>query len=324
MKVYPIKFEPILKEKVWGGNKLKNQFNKKTTKDNIGESWEVSAVPENISKISNGLYKGESLKTIQNTYKADFLGTKNYKIFGDDFPLLIKFIDAESNLSIQVHPDDQMAKKNHNSFGKTEMWYVMEHEDDAELIAGLSHEGQDLAVAFSKINNDNYKDLLQVEKVKKGDSFFIPSGQVHAIGAGIMVAEIQQTSDVTYRIFDWERKDHFGNTRELHTQQALEATHTTPLKLKKEYDVKNNKTSNVVTCQYFTTNVFQLNKQYSKDYRSLDSFVILICVEGNGSVCVNNTKEHVKQGQSIVLPAVTNEVQFIGESAKFLEVYIAA
>ena len=324
MKVYPLKFDPILKEKVWGGNKLKTQFNKKTQKSNIGESWEVSAVPNNVSTISNGIYKGESLKNIQTKYKELFLGRKNYQVFGDEFPLLIKFIDAASNLSIQVHPDDAMAKRNHNSFGKTEMWYVMEHEENAELIAGLQEGVEDLGLAYATLNNENYKELLHVDTVKKGDSYFIPSGQVHAIGAGIMVAEIQQTSDVTYRIFDWERKDSSGNLRELHTEHAIAATDTSPKELKKRYNVKSNETSSLVDCQYFTTNLFQVENRYVKEYQDLDSFVILICVEGAASVCVNSTKEHLRQGTSIVLPAITEEVKIMGESAKFLEVYIAA
>ena len=219
---YPLKFKPILKEKIWGGEKLKDLLNKESDKNNIGESWEISTVENDISTIVNGKWKGKSLKELIEMFGDHLLGNKVYQEFGNQFPLLIKYIDAKEALSIQLHPNDELAKSRHNSFGKTEMWYVMQADQEANLQVGF----KDLVNKETYINNVKNKTLVEIlnfDEVEKGDVYFIPTGRVHAIGAGVLLAEIQQTSDITYRIYDWERKDSNGNYRDLHTDEALEA-----------------------------------------------------------------------------------------------------
>ncbi|MBN4082894.1 class I mannose-6-phosphate isomerase, partial [bacterium AH-315-A23] len=219
---YPIKFEPILKDKIWGGEKLKTLFNKKSTRKDIGESWEVSDVNGNVSVVTNGDLKGKTLQEILRLYKDQLVGENVYKNFGDNFPLLIKFIDAKEALSIQVHPNDDLAKERHNSFGKTEMWYVMQAEDEGDLIVGFNKDSSKEEYV-EHLENKKLLEILNQEKVKKGDVYFIPTGRIHAIGAGVLLAEIQQTSDITYRVYDWDRLDDEGNSRELHTELALDA-----------------------------------------------------------------------------------------------------
>ena len=219
---YPIKFEPILKDKIWGGEKLKTVFNKKSTRNDIGESWELSDVDGNVSIVNNGVLKGTSLKTVLNTYKANLVGENVYNKFGNNFPLLIKFIDAKEALSIQVHPNDTLAKERHNSFGKTEMWYVMQAEAEGNLIVGFN-KNTSKEEYIKHLEEKKLLEILNQEKVQQGDVYFIPTGRIHAIGAGVLLAEIQQTSDITYRVYDWGRLDDKGNSRELHTELALDA-----------------------------------------------------------------------------------------------------
>lgn len=321
MRAYPIKFNPILKEKIWGGEKLKTVLNKQTEFTSIGESWEISDVDENVSVVTNGLYKGYSLKQLINNWGAEFLGTKNTERFGNKFPLLIKYIDAAQDLSIQVHPDDAMAINKHNSFGKTEMWYIMHKEKDAEIIVGLNAEEK--TTMLDKINANNVNEIFNREKVNVGDSYFIPAGQVHAIGAGVMVAEIQQTSDITYRIYDWDRKDKQGNARQLHTKQALEASKHFSKIYKKEVNTINGEKQNLANCQYFTTNLININANFIKDYSNLDSFVIFMCVEGSICINVNGWMEKMNKGETLLIPANTDNVTFSGSNAKLLEVYVA-
>jgi len=227
MKVYPIKFNPILKEKIWGGHKLGSMLSKDTDKQNIGESWEISDVNGNVSQVNNGIYKGTNLKELLKRYESQFLGANNFEHFGYNFPLLIKFLDAKTDLSVQVHPDDEMAKKYHNSFGKTEMWYIMDSDEDANIVIGLKDETTNPEI-LNHITSENVEDIFNREKVIKGDSFFIPAGKIHAIGSGVLAAEIQQTSDITYRVYDWDRIDDNGEKRELHTQLAEKATKQFP------------------------------------------------------------------------------------------------
>ena len=245
MNVYPIKFNPILKEKIWGGNKLKNILGKQTESSNVGESWEISDVKGNISIVSNGQYKGRNLKELINQYKADFLGYSNFENFGTNFPLLIKFLDAKTDLSVQVHPDNDMAKQHHNSFGKTEMWYIMDSDDNADIVLGLKDKNIHPEI-LQNINSDNVEAVFNRESVKKGDSFFIPAGKIHAIGAGVLAAEIQQTSDITYRVYDWDRTDDKGKKRELHTHLAQKATKHFDSNGKAEYNIRENESANLV------------------------------------------------------------------------------
>jgi len=233
MELYPIRFSPIYKEKIWGGSRLKTILNKKITSDKIGESWEISAVQDNISLVENGFLEGNTLEEIISIYMGELVGEKIYEKFGIEFPLLFKFIDANDKLSIQVHPDNDLAKQRHQAYGKTEMWYVINAENDAEIIVGFNKEIDKYQYTKAVKENTLIK-LLNKEKVKKSDAFYIPSGRVHAIGKGVLLAEIQQTSDITYRIYDWDRKDANGQERELHTEWALDAI---DYKFYKEYKI---------------------------------------------------------------------------------------
>ena len=321
MHSYPIKFAPILKEKIWGGEKLSEILNKKTDLKNVGESWEISGVQDHISTVANGLYKGKSLNDLIKLHKSKFLGQQNIDVFGENFPLLIKFLDAKTNLSVQVHPDDEMAKAKHNSFGKTEMWYIMNSDEDAEIVLGLKDNDIDKNV-LSEINASNVDAIFNTEKVKQGDSYFIPAGKIHAIGAGVLAAEIQQTSDITYRVYDWDRTDDTGKQRELHTESAITATKSFPSNGKSNYQLETEKTSNLVDCDFFTTNIFEVKANQKRDYNHLDSFVIFICVEGTAEVTVNNLTEIVTMGETILVPANTDIVEFKSEGSKLLEVFI--
>ncbi|WP_204344114.1 type I phosphomannose isomerase catalytic subunit [Psychroserpens algicola] len=321
MKVYPIKFNPILKEKIWGGHKLSSLLSKDTDKDNIGESWEISDVNDNVSIVENGIYSGLSLKELMLNHESQFLGTHNFKQFGHNFPLLIKFLDAKTDLSVQVHPDDTMAKKYHNSFGKTEMWYIMDSDDDANIILGLKDDITNPKV-LNHITSENVNTVFNREAVVKGESFFIPAGKIHAIGAGVLAAEIQQTSDITYRVYDWDRTDDNGDKRELHTQLAEQATKQFSFNSKAQYQLKSNDSANLVDCDFFTTNIIKVKNRFVKNYQLLDSFIISMCVEGQVDITAGEVKETLKMGDTILLPAVTDTVTFEASNAKLLEVYI--
>ena len=321
MNVYPIKFNPILKEKIWGGNKLNNILGKQTEGTNIGESWEISDVEGNISIVSNGQYKGLNLKELINQYKADFLGCSNFENFGTNFPLLIKFLDAKTDLSVQVHPDNKMAKQQHNSFGKTEMWYIMDSDENAEIVLGLKNKNINPDV-LQNINSCNVEEVFNREPVKKGDSFFIPAGKIHAIGAGVLAAEIQQTSDVTYRVYDWDRIDDKGQKRELHTQLAQKATKHFDSNGKAEYHIRDNESANLVNCEYFKTDILNVSKRLIKDYSSLDSFIIFMCVDGELDITAGCQTETIKMGETILIPAQAEEVTFNSYYAKLLEVSV--
>ncbi|WP_010136879.1 type I phosphomannose isomerase catalytic subunit [Ochrovirga pacifica] len=319
---YPIKFAPILKDKIWGGTKLKNLFNKQAESETTGESWEISNVPGDISIVANGTMAGKSLTEIIKEHKGDLVGEKIYQEFGEKFPLLIKFIDAKENLSIQLHPNDQLAKERHNSFGKTEMWYVMDADADSKLNVGFTKD-LDKESYLEALNSGKILDILNFEEVSKGDSFFIKEGLVHAIGAGCLIAEIQQTSDITYRIYDWDRVDSEGNSRELHTELALDAIDYKFNKdFKCKYDKITNKSSNIASCQYFTTNYVKVEGQVNKEYKEIDSFVIYMCVEGEAEVSTGQISENIKKGETILIPANQKQVAIKAKEAELLEVYI--
>ncbi len=316
---YPLRFESILKERIWGGKKLVTQLSKNSDKDSIGESWELSDVEGDISVVSNGALAGKDLKELVSEFKEKLLGKKVYEQFGEKFPLLIKFIDAKEPLSIQLHPNDELAKQRHNSFGKTEMWYIMDAKKDAELIVGFqkdSNKEEYLKHLYEK----SLLEILNVEKVQKGDVYFIPAGRVHAIGAGVVLAEIQQTSDITYRIYDWDRKDAQGNSRELHTELALDAIdYTARETYSTNYTDTINKQSKIIDCQYFTTNSFSVKGNLRVDHKDKDSFIIYICVEG--TIAINGIT--LQQGQTMLIPAILKELTLkSNNTAKLLEVYI--
>lgn len=325
-KLYPLKFRPILKSMIWGGNDIAPFKQIETCQDNIGESWEISSVEGNISEVADGPLAGMPLNELLSRYKGKLIGNHNYERFGTTFPLLIKFIDAHSDLSIQVHPNDELAKKRHNSFGKTEMWYVIKASDDAKLYSGFKK--QINPEEYVKTVADNtFTDTLQRYQVKSGDVFFLPAGRVHAIGAGCFVAEIQQTSNITYRIYDYNRKDANGNYRELHTELAKDAIdYRLQESYKTEYAPTPNHPVHLVSCPYFTTNLMELNKPINRDYSLLDSFVVYICM--SGSALVHDDAGNVvslKQGESLLLPAIIGATHIIPnaeQTTKILETYV--
>lgn len=321
MKLYPLKFQPLYKYRIWGGNKLRTVLNKKYNGENIGESWEISDVEGDETRISNGVYKGFTVEQLIIKYKGDFTGHNVYTQFGTKFPLLIKFIDANAPLSIQVHPSDEVSKKRHNSFGKNEMWYVMEAKKDAELVVGFN-QSVDKDTYKKHLTDSSVLKLLNIEKVRKGDTFYIPIGRVHAIGAGVLLAEIQQTSDITYRIYDYDRVDaKTGTTRELHNDLALDVIDFNVYdSYKTKYEVKENKSTKLVHSTYFTTNIFSVNGSLDKDYTDLDSFVIYICVEGSMKIIFNSKRYNLKKGETILLPACIDKVGIKSNAAKVIEV----
>jgi mannose-6-phosphate isomerase len=322
---YPIKFDPILKEKIWGGDKLMSLLHKKSDKNNIGESWEISDVKRDTSIVFNGKLQGRNLKQLISEFKGDLVGDKVYKQFGDKFPLLIKFIDAKTPLSIQLHPDDELAKKRHNSFGKTEMWYVLQADEKANLIVGFK-EDVSSEKYLEHIENKNLVDILNFDEVQNGDVYFIPTGRIHAIGAGVMLAEIQQTSDITYRVYDWDRVDTDGNSRELHTNEAIDAIDfVSQNDYKTKYSKNSNTTNTVVDCQYFTTNILPINGSINIDHSDKDSFVIYMCVKGSVEFIYGTEKSSVKinYGETLLIPSVLKEFTIISETtSELLEVYI--
>jgi mannose-6-phosphate isomerase len=323
--LYPLKFTPIYKDKIWGGNKINSVLNKDFGNlPNCGESWEISGVEGNISVVSNGFLAGNALEELIEVYMSDLVGEKVFEKFGIEFPLLIKFIDANDDLSIQVHPGDEMAAERHNSYGKTEMWYVLQADPGSKLQSGFNQAVDEDKYLF-KLEHNELTDILNFEEVKSGDVFFIPAGRVHAIGKGILLAEIQQTSDVTYRIYDYDRRDNMGNPRELHTELALGAIdYTLSPEYKTNYQAKLNSSVELASCKYFTTNVLELNKPIEKDYNNVDSFVIYICVDGDLLIETESGSESLKKGETILIPATIENVQLKPQSTsvKLLEVYI--
>lgn len=317
---YPIQFEPILKERIWGGTKLKTYLNKPITSKNTGESWEISAVENDVSVVSNGFFKGKSLNELINDFPEQVLGTKVFEQFGKQFPLLFKYLDAREDLSIQVHPNDELAAKRHNSFGKTEMWYVMQADDEARLIVGFKEKSSSEEY-IQHLENKTLLNILDTKKVKKGDVFFLETGTVHAIGAGTVIAEIQQTSDITYRLYDFDRVDANGNARELHVDLALEAINYDKVEAQKEYLKIENTSNEVVDCSYFTTNFIPLNGNLNVN-KNQNSFTVYMCVDGDFELILNEEKCNYKKGDTVLIPASLTDFQLSGKGS-LLEIYIS-
>jgi mannose-6-phosphate isomerase len=307
--LYPLKFEPILKDKIWGGNSLAKSYGKKAGSSRlIGESWEISAVQDNLSVINNGFLAGNNIEEVIEVYMSDITGEAVFEKFGNEFPLLIKLIEAREDLSIQVHPNDILAKERHNAYGKTEMWYILEAELSAKIYNGFTNPvSKD--IFSSALKEGKLVSLLNSESALPGDAFFTPAGRIHAIGAGSVLVEIQQTSDITYRIFDWNRKDRDDNSRELHIDLALDAI---------DYNASGNskisripvpdKTENLVTCPYFHTNILQFSSLIRKDYNIIDSFVIYICISGEFLIHWDKGVEILTKGETVLLPAMITDV----------------
>lgn len=322
-KLYPLKFKPILKPAIWGGTKI-TKFKNLSPQDGIGESWEISGVRGDISVVSNGPFSGTLLNELLSQKREQLVGEKVYQKFGDIFPLLFKFIDARRNLSIQVHPNDRLAKERHNSFGKSEMWYVVDAAPGAFLYTGFKK--KIIREEYKSLVADNrFVDMLNREDVKSGDVFYLPAGRVHAIGAGCFIAEIQQTSDVTYRIFDYNRKNAKGEYRELHTELAEEAIDFELYQsYKTGYVKKTNQPIELVSCPYFTTNLLEADISLKRDYSNLDSFIAYMCIAGDCKV-IYEEKQSVtlSRGESLLIPSDINRVMIKpNQSVNLLETYI--
>lgn len=324
-KLYPLKFKPIFKDKIWGGHKIKTVLGKDFSPlPNCGEIWVLSGVKDNETVVENGFLAGNNLAELTEVFMDDLLGGPVHDKFGEDFPILVKFIDAADDLSIQVHPDDELAKKRHNSLGKTEMWYVLDADRGAELITGFK-EDVNKKIYLDSLEKKKLKEILNIEKVQKGDVFYQPAGRVHAIGKGVLLAEIQQSSDVTYRIYDYDRTDKDGNKRELHTEQALDAIDfKAQMQYKTPYKDVKNQTSPMVKSPYFTTNLLHLDSAISKDYFDLDSFVIHTCTEGSYALVYENGERIVvNKGEAVLVPAMMGKVTIIPDSTtRILETYM--
>ncbi|MEO7975720.1 type I phosphomannose isomerase catalytic subunit [Flavobacterium sp.] len=319
-KSYPLQFEPILKERIWGGQKLKTLLNKPITSKITGESWELSTVEGDVSVVANGELKGKSLMELINEMPNEILGTQVYKRFGKQFPLLFKYLDAREDLSIQVHPNDKLAKERHNSFGKTEMWYVTQADDDARIIVGFK-ENSSKEEYLKHLNDKTLVSILDTVKAKPGDVFFLETGTVHAIGAGLVIAEIQQTSDITYRLYDFDRKDANGNTRELHVDLALDAINYNKVDTQKKYETKTNTSNVMVDCPYFTTNFLPLENKLEVS-KSGETFTVYMCIEGSFEIEYEGFKNTYIKGDTILVPAEINAFILNGK-ASILEIYIS-
>ena len=316
------KFNPLLKSILWGGEKIVPFKHLTSDQKQVGESWEISGVKENESVVSNGEYKGWTLNKLVETLKDKLVGKENYERFGNEFPLLVKFIDAREQLSIQVHPTDEQAQAQGLGRGKTEMWYVMESDADASLRSGLK---QQITPEQYKemVENDTITEALSEYPVKEGDVFFLPAGRIHSIGAGCFLAEIQETSDVTYRIYDFKRQDTAGNYRQLHTKEAAECIdYTVYPDYRTQYEARQNEPVELVSCPYFTTSVYDLTEPMTLDYSDLDSFVIFVGLKGEGEITdAEGITISFRAGESVLLPATATTVKVSG-TVKFLESYV--
>ncbi len=323
-ELYPLKFEPILKEKIWGGQILASHYGKNPVGlNNIGESWELSSLRGDLSVVSNGFLAGNNIQEIVEVYMEDIVGESVFEIFGIEFPLLVKLIEAEQDLSVQVHPGDEQARRLHKSYGKTEMWYILESSNNGGIYTGF-REPVSRDQYLGALRANTIPELMNFEIAEPGDTFFTPAGRIHAIGAGIVLAEIQQASDITYRIYDWGRTDEKGEPRELHTELALEAIDYSAagkIKLKKPFT--ENKTSVLVSNRFFNTNILHFNEPVRKDYTPIDSFVVYLCTEGRFNIRYNSSTEMVTKGETVLLPAMIKDVILDpGPEATLLEIYI--
>lgn len=323
-ELYPLTFETIFKDKLWGGEKIRTVLGKDFSPlPNCGETWEISGVKGNVSIVKEGKLAGESLRDLIETYKGKLMGERVYEKFGNEFPLLVKFIDANADLSIQVHPDDELARQRHDSFGKSEMWYIFQADPGSKLIAGFNRElDKDTYVDF--FESGRLTEILNQEEVGADDVFYLPAGRVHTIGKGLLLAEIQQTSDITYRIYDFDRLDAEGNKRELHVEEALDAIdYNFYPQYKTEYEAKENSADTIVSSPYFSTQRLHCTQSIARDYSELDSFVILVCVGGELELNYRGGKMDMKLGEAALIPASINYLELHPKGEfKLLEAYV--
>jgi len=322
--LYPFKFQPLFKEKIWGGRKINTVLGMDFGDlPNCGEAWVLSGVENNETEVVNGFLAGNQLDELVEIYMDDLVGSKVYEQYGDEFPILVKFIDANEYLSIQVHPDDELAQKRGLGNGKTEMWYIMSADEGSELISGFNKKVNQKEY-LDHLKNKKLPEILNFEKVTAGDVFYMPAGRVHALGPGILLAEIQQTSDTTYRIYDWDRVDSKGRSRDLHTEEALEAIDYNVYETyRSEYAHLKNETVEVVNQMHFTTNIIHFNKPLMKNYEELDSFVIYVCVEGSLNVKYDEGTVALKMGECMLIPNELKQIQLLPHTdSKLLETYL--
>ena len=322
--LYPLLFAPIYKTKIWGGNRCNTILQKADAPTEFcGESWEISGIESDCSVVVNGELAGNSLNELIDIFMDDLVGSKVLEKYDHEFPLLIKFLDVNDSLSLQVHPNNTLAELRHNSLGKTELWYIADAEKDAELSIGFNKlVDRDTFIEHAITNR--LPEIINTTSATTGEAYFIPSGLVHGGGKGLLIAEIQQTSDITYRIYDWERKDTEGKTRELHVDMALDALdYSTKSDYRTVFDKKTNEPTQVITCEFFTVNRLDFTKKVDKDYSLLDSFVIYMCLNGSFSIIYDNTNLTIKKGETVLIPAKLTSLQLQPEpSAEILEIYI--
>ena len=324
-ELYPLTFTPIFKEKLWGGQKIKNVLGKAVGDlPNCGETWEISGVEGNLSEVATGPLAGQDLRSLIRQYQGQLVGERVYEQHGDEFPLLVKFIDAHQDLSIQVHPDDALAQKRHNSSGKTEMWYILQADPGASLIAGFN-QPMDREKYLQAFENGNLLDVLNREAVQDDDVFFLPAGRVHTIGKGLLLAEIQQTSDITYRIYDFDRRDADGNPRELHVEQALDAIDYQHYDhYKSQYEPRPNEPVQLVRCPYFETYRLDCRQNVERDYTDRDSFTVYVCTEGRAELHCGDQRYDLNKGDTYLIPASVPKVTISTTGVSLLESYVPA
>ncbi len=323
-ELYPLKFKPVFDDRIWGGEKIKTRLGLDFSPlSRCAEAWVLSGYEGKQTVVSNGFLEGNEINELIEVYMDDLVGGKVYDTSGDTFPLLIKFIDSRDWLSIQVHPDDALAHKRGMANGKTEMWYVLDAEENAQLIAGFNRKVTQKQF-LDHLQKKTLPEIMNYMNVYSGDVIYMPAGRIHSLGSGVLLAEIQQTSDVTYRIYDWDRKDENGIGRDLHTEQALAAIDFNLYSdYKTNYRPKINETVNLVSCPYFTTRIIELAQPLQKNYEELDSFVVYICLEGSMMVKCGEQKTGVRKGEVVMIPAIFDIVEIFPErKVKFLEVFI--
>lgn len=323
-QLYPLKFRPLFKEKIWGGQRINSRLGLNFAPlPNCGEAWVLSGVQGSETKVVNGFLQGNTVNELLEIFMDDLVGEKVFEKSAKEFPILIKFIDSNEYLSVQVHPDDALAAKRNIGNGKTEMWYILEAEKNAELIDGFNRK-IDKKTYQEFFGKNQLKEILNFEKVHKDDVFFIPSGRIHALGPGILLCEIQQTSDTTYRIYDWDRLDEKGVSRDLHTELAIDAIdYTQPGSVRTNYPKLKNKPVGLVSSEHFTTNLLSFDHVVNRDYGAIDSFTILVCVEGSALADDGNTSEKIKAGEAMLIPAILeNLVLTPDKECKILEIFI--
>ncbi len=323
-KLYPLKFRPGFRDKIWGGKMINTVLGMDYGNlSNCGEAWVLSGVKDNETVVADGFLAGNELNELVQVYMDDLVGSKVYEKYKNEFPILVKFIDANDWLSIQVHPDDALAQKRGLGNGKTEMWYIISANNNAELISGFSKKVNQ-KIYIDHLTNKSLKNILNFEKVQANDIYYMPAGRVHALGPGILLAEIQQTSDTTYRIYDWDRVNNKGESRELHTEQALEAIdYNVYDEYKSNYPRIKNQSVEAVNETYFTTNVLHLDKAISKNYEELDSFIIYTCVQGKMTIKYPEGTTELQMGECMLIPNEINKIEIHPSTeSKLLETYI--